>query len=179
MPRLENEGFQNFHSQFLGRYNYSGLRFGLRLPAFSFTITCGNLTVGHFRLQLHVAILQWDYVLNDGFQLFRLQMHVAAPFTNACGRAVLPSGMSRFSRKPSRELLWKTDSRGPLIGLKNHLMKSISGILLNPSGKVVRILELTFLADSGVRALALVTAYVSATIRYPANFSSVIQSVPY
>ena len=80
VPRLENEGFQNFHSQFIGRYNYSGLRFGLRLPAFSFTITCGNLTVGHFRLQLHVAILQWDYVLNDGFQLFRLQMHVAARF---------------------------------------------------------------------------------------------------
>ena len=87
--------------------------------------------------------------------------------------------MSRFSRKPSRELLWKTDSRGPLIGLKNHLMKSIGGTLLNPSGKVVRILELTFLADSGIRALALVTAYVSATIRYPANFSSVIQSVLY
>ena len=80
VPRLENEGFQNFHSQFIGRYNYSGLRFGLRLPAFSFTITCGNLTVGHFRLQLHVALLQWDYVLNDGFQLFRLQMHVAARF---------------------------------------------------------------------------------------------------
>ena len=80
VPRLENEGFQNFHSQFIGRYNYSGLRFGLRLPAFSFTITCGNLTVGHFLLQLHVAILQWDYVLNDGFQLFRLQMHVAARF---------------------------------------------------------------------------------------------------
>ena len=50
VPRLGNEGFQNFHSQFIGRYNYSGLRFGLRLPAFSFTITCGNLTVGHFRL---------------------------------------------------------------------------------------------------------------------------------
>ena len=80
VPRLENEGFQNFHSQFIGRYNYSGLRFGLRLPAFSFAITCGNLTVGHFRLQLHVAILPWDYVLNDGFQLFRLQMHVAARF---------------------------------------------------------------------------------------------------
>ena len=49
-------------------------------------------------------------------------------------------------------------------------MKSTSGILLNPSGKVVRILELTFLADSGIRALALVAAYVSATIRYQANF---------
>ena len=124
---------------------------------FSFTIACGNITVG-----------------------LRFERRLPAfPFTNACGRAVLPSGMSRFSRKPSRELLWKTDSRGPLIGLKNHLMKSIGGTLLNPSGKVVRILELTFLADSGIRALALVTAYVSATIRYPANFSSVIQSVPY
>ena len=69
--------------------------------------------------------------------------------------------------------------RGPLMDLENHLMKSISGILLDPSGKVVRISELTFLADSGILALALVTAYVSATIRYPANFSSVIQSVPY
>ena len=63
--------------------------------------------------------------------------------------------------------------------LKNHLMKSISGILLNSSGKVVRISELTFLADSGILVLALVTAHVSATMRYPANFSSVIQSVPY
>ena len=44
---------------------------------------------------------------------------------------------------------------------------------------MVRISELTFLADSGILALALVTAYVSATIHYPANFSSVIQSVPY
>ena len=124
---------------------------------FSFTIACGSITVG-----------------------LRFERRLPAfPLTNACGRAVLPSGMSRFSRKPSGELLWKTDSRGPLIGLKNHLMKSISGTLLNPSGKVVRILELTFLADSGIRALALVTAYVSATIRYPANFSSVIQSVPY
>ena len=63
--------------------------------------------------------------------------------------------------------------------LENHLMKSISGILLGPSGKVVRISELTFLADSGILALALVTAYVSATVSYPANFSRVIQSVPY
>ena len=44
---------------------------------------------------------------------------------------------------------------------------------------MVRISELTFLADSGILALALVTAYVSATIHYPANFSSVIQSIPY
>ena len=58
-------------------------------------------------------------------------------------------------------------------------MKSISGILLNLSGKVARILELTFLADSGVRALALVTAYVPTAIRYHAIFSSVIQSLPY
>ena len=103
---------------------------------FSFTIACGNITVG----------LCFERRLAD------------FPFTNACGRAVLPSGRSRFSRKPPRELLGKTDSRGPLTGLKNHLMKGISGILLNLSGKVARILELTFLADSGVRALALVTA---------------------
>ena len=80
VPRLENEGFQIFFPKFVGRYNYSGLRLGLRLPAFSFTITCGNLTVGHFRLQLHVAALHWDYVLNDGFPLFRLQMHVTTRF---------------------------------------------------------------------------------------------------
>ena len=58
--------------------------------------------------------------------------------------------------------------------LENHLMKSISGILLDPSGKVVRTSELAFLADSGILALALVTAYVSATVSYPANFSRVI-----
>ena len=80
VPRLENEGFQIFFPKFVGRYNYSGLRLGLRLPAFSFTFTCGNLTVGHFRLQLHVAALHWDYVLNDGFPLFRLQMHVTTQF---------------------------------------------------------------------------------------------------
>ena len=124
---------------------------------FSFTIACGNITVG-LCFERRLAVF---------------------PFTNACGRAVLPSGRSRFSRKPPRELLGKTDSRGPLTGLKNHPMKSISGILLNLSGKVARILELTFLADSGVRALALVTAYVSTAIRYHANFSSVIQSLPY
>ena len=27
-----------------------------------------------------MATLQWDYVLNDGFQLYRLQMHVATRF---------------------------------------------------------------------------------------------------
>ena len=124
---------------------------------FSFTIACGNITVG-LCFERRLAVF---------------------PLTNACGRAVLPSGMSRFSRKPPRELLGETDSRGPLTGLKNHLMKSISGILLNLSGKVASILELTLLADSGVRALALVTAYVSTAIRYHANFSSVIQSLPY
>ena len=63
---------------------------------FSFTIACGIIAVG-----------------------LRFERRLPAfPFTNACGRAVLPSGMSRFSRKPSRELLWKTDSRGPLIGWK-------------------------------------------------------------
>ena len=60
--------------------------------------------------------------------------------------------------------------------LENHLMKSISGILLDPSGKVVRISELTFLADSGILALALVTAYVSATVSYPANFSGLFRA---
>ena len=39
-----------------------GLRFGPRLPTFPFTIAYRNITVGHFRLQLHVASLQLDYV---------------------------------------------------------------------------------------------------------------------
>ena len=34
-------------------------------------------------------------------------------------------------------------------------------------------------ADFGTTALALVAAYVSAAIHYPANSSGVIQSVPY
>ena len=42
--------------------------------------------------------------------------------------------------------------------------------MLNPFAKAARILELTFLADSGVRALAFVTAYVSATICCLAKF---------
>ena len=49
------------------RYNFSGLRVGLRLPDFPFTITSDNLTVGQLGLQLRVAVLQWDFVSNDGF----------------------------------------------------------------------------------------------------------------
>ena len=116
------------------RYNFSGLRVGLRLPTFPFTITWGNLAVGQLRLQLRVAVLQW---------LCFERWFPASPFTDACGHAVLPGGMSRFSRKPPRELLWKTDSKGPLIGLKKHLTESVSGILLDQSGEVVRLLELT------------------------------------
>ena len=104
VPRLENEGFQNFHSQFIGRYNYSWTMFWTTASCvfvynymwqpyswtFSFTIACGNITVG-----------------------LRFERRLPAfPFTNACGHAVLLSGMSRFSRKPSRELLWKADSGG-------------------------------------------------------------------
>ena len=104
VPRLENEGFQNFHSQFIGRYNYSWTTFWTTASCvfvynymwqpyswtFSFTIACGNITVG-----------------------LRFERRLPAfPFTNACGHAVLLSGMSRFSRKPSRELLWKADSGG-------------------------------------------------------------------
>ena len=78
-----------------------------------------------------------------------------------------------------RRVALESRLKGPLMDLKNHLMKSISGSLLNPSGKGVRVSELTFLADSGILALASVTAHVSAPMSYPANFSSVIQSVPY
>lgn len=35
---------------------------------------------------------------------------------------------------------------------------------------MVRILKLTFIAESGIRALALVTEYVPEIMRYPANF---------
>ena len=81
-----------------------GLRFGLRLPAFSFTIACGNITVGHFRLQLHVATLQLDYVLDYGFLHFRLQLRVATRlFSVEC---------PGFRGNLSRELLWKTGSGG-------------------------------------------------------------------
>ena len=104
VPRLGNEGFQNFHLQFIGRYNYSWATFWTTASCvlvynwmwqsyswtFSFTIACGNITVG---------------------LCFERRLP-AFPFTIACGRAVLLSGVSRFSRKPSRELLWKTDSRG-------------------------------------------------------------------
>ena len=100
---------------------------------FSFTIACGSITLG----------LRFERWLP------------AFPFTNACDHAVLLSGMSGFSGKPSGELLWKADSGGHYWTLKNQLMKSIIGILLNPSGKVVCISELTFLADSGILALTL------------------------
>ena len=118
-----------------------------------------------------MAALHWDYVLNDGFPLFRLQMHVTTRFFSVgC-----PGSRGNLPESCSGKL-----TQGVTSGLKkNQLMKSIIGILLNPSGKVVCISELTFLADSGILALALVTAYVSATVRYPANFSRVIQSVPY
>ena len=123
---------------------------GLRFPAFLFTLTCGNLTVGHFRLQLHVAAI----TVGLRFE----QRLPAPPFTNACGHEVLPGGMSEFSKKPPKKLLWKTDLKGPPTDLEKHLMKSISGILLNPFAEAARILELAFLADSGFRALAVVTA---------------------
>ena len=56
VPRLGNEGFQNFHLQFIGRYNYSWTTFWTTASLrFRFTIACGNITVGHFRLRLHVA----------------------------------------------------------------------------------------------------------------------------
>jgi len=145
---LRKRRLSEFFPKFVGRYNYSGLRLGLRLPAFSFTITCGNLTVGHFRLQLHVAALHWDYVLNDGFPLFRLQMHVTTRFFSVgC-----PGSRGNLPESCSGKL-----TQGVTIGLlkKSQLMKSIIGILLNPSGKVVCISELTFLADSGILALTL------------------------
>ena len=87
----------------------------------AFTIECGIVTVG----------LRFE----RRFLASPLQIHVAKRFVPA----VCPD-----SRKPPRELLWKTDPKRPLIGLRNHLTESISGILLEQSGEVVRILELTF-----------------------------------
>ena len=86
----------------------------------AFTIECGIVTVG----------LRFE----RRFLASPLQIHVAKRFVPA----VCPD-----SRKPPRELLWKTDPKRPLIGLRNHLTESISGILLEQSGEVVRILELT------------------------------------
>ena len=137
-----------------------------------------------FRLQLHVATLQLDiFVYNCLWQhcsgtTFRT---MASSFT--VYKCMWPRGSSQWNVQVLEETFQRVTLesrlRGPLMDLENHLMKSISDILLNPSGKVVRISELTFLADSGILALALVTAYVSATVRYPANFSRVIQNVPY
>ena len=117
----------------------------------AFTIECGIVTVG----------LRFE----RRFLASPLQIHVAKRFV----LAVCPD-----SRKPPRELLWKTDPKRPLIGLRNHLTESISGILLEQSGEVVRILELTFffLAESGVRALALATSYISGTIHFPSTDAS-------
>ena len=134
MPRLENEGFQTLHCNSLALqfqwttcwttashffvYHYMGQSCSWTIE---FTIACSSITVG-------LCFERW---------------FPASPFTDACSHAVLPGGMSRFSRKPPRELLWKTDSKGPLIGLKKHLTESVSGILLDQSGEVVRLLELT------------------------------------
>ena len=93
----------------------------------AFTIECGIVTVG----------LRFE----RRFLASPLQIHVAKRFVPA----VCPD-----SRKPPRELLWKTDPKRPLIGLRNHLTESISGILLEQSGEVVRILELTFFFFGGV-----------------------------
>ena len=116
MPRLGNDGFQNFHLQFIGRYNYSWTTFWTTAPCifvynctwqhyswtFSFTIACGNITVG-LRLGLRLP---------------------AFSFTIACGNAALLSGMSRFSRKPFPRIALENRLRGPLMDFKNHLMKS-------------------------------------------------------
>ena len=103
MPRLENEGFKNFmHNSLAVAITVdSVLDYGL-LP---------------FRLQLHVATLQLDiFVYNCMWQHYmglRFERWLPAfPFTNACDHAVLLSGMSGFSGKPSGELLWKADSGG-------------------------------------------------------------------
>ena len=116
VPRLGNDGFQNFHLQFIGRYNCSWTTFWTTAPCifvyncmwqhyswtFSFTIACGNITVG----------------LRFGLRL------PAISFTIACGNAALLSGMSRFSRKPFPRIALENRLRGPLMDFKNHLMKS-------------------------------------------------------
>ena len=56
------------------------------------------------------------------FSVTDVQCHEVCP-------AVCPD-----SRKPPRELLWKTDPKGPPMGLRHHLEESSGGILLEQSG---------------------------------------------
>jgi len=108
------------------RANFSGLRVELRLPAVQFTITSDDLAVGRLRLQLSVASLQWDFGSNDG---------LASPLQMLMGVSFAPA-VCPYSRKPPRELLWKTDPKRPLIGLRHHPAESIGGILLKQSGTI-------------------------------------------
>ena len=104
-PRLRNDGFQNFHLQFIGRYNYSWTTFGSTAPyfsvynciwerysrTFSFTIACGIIAVG-LRFGLTASCI---LAYNGMWQRNSSQWSVP------CFRGNL-----------ARELLWKTDSRG-------------------------------------------------------------------
>ena len=77
----------------------------------AFTIECGIVTVG----------LRFE----RRFLASPLQIHVAKRFVPA----VCPD-----SRKPPRELLWKTDPKRPLMDLGHRLAESIGGIPLKQSG---------------------------------------------
>ena len=116
VPRLGDDGFQNFRLQFMGRCNYSWTTFWTTASCFfvyncrwqhyswtfSFTIACSNITIG----------------LRFGLRL------LAFSFTIACGNAALLIGKSRFSRKPFPRIALENRLRGPLMDLKNHLMKA-------------------------------------------------------
>ena len=99
-------------------YNFSGLCFGLRLPPFFWVaITCGNLTVGHFRLQLRVAVLQWAGAA------FRTE----AP-SSSVYKCMQPHGFFLVECPGSRGNLPKNcfgePTQRPLTGLTDHLMKA-------------------------------------------------------
>jgi len=97
------------------------LNYGFRLP---FCHYIGQPCSWTICLQLSVASFQWDYGSNDGLAS-PLQMLIAVRFVPA----VCPD-----SRKPPRELLWKTDPKRPLMDLGRRLAESIGGIPLKQSG---------------------------------------------
>ena len=113
MPRLGDDDFQNFHLQFMGRYNYSWTTFWTTASCifvyncmwqhynwtFSFTIACGNITVG----------------LRFGLRL------LAFPFTIACGNA----GSSQWNVQVFEEAFPENCSGKPTQGVANGLEKPL------------------------------------------------------
>ena len=148
-----------------------------------YVLDCGFL---RFRLQLHVETLQldnlvynncmWHYYGGTRFErlppiFFRLQVRVAARF--------FPKGCpgSRGDRPESSS--GKTDSKGPLIGLENHLMDGVKGVLLNPSGKCGSYFEAYIYCGVWHSGAGFGDGVCPRNHALPCKFSSVIQNAPY